>query len=367
MFIRIFLIISLLLLNFCGPKLSNDLALLSITTDTRLNGSLSPWDFEPLHLLDDNSKTVWCADSDTGTITLILKEPIEMDVISFLNGNASNPKMGAYYGQVTKLQITPYLEHKTNDSPLILETKKVSFETDGKARRDHIHLEKSLKGDKFEFKILESEKGKSSSNVCITEIKPGKIKKDKDEFYALRDKSILTEKSKEYEKAKKHYFGYLNFTKYAYGGIITPFCDLQNCMSISLNADGTFTFGDYSPINVDPDTSPETLPNFKKSVTGSFKQESITADSGVEVSFKFFDTSGIELTELLYLKVCKKGDKEYDTFKTMMGDKFRLFDDKTFYLLNLESRGDNTYHKEMKLYSTEIPLKIDISSTTPPK
>jgi hypothetical protein len=51
----------------------------------------------------------------------------------------------------------------------------------------------------------------------------------------------------------------------------------------------------------------------------------------------------------------------------MMGEKFRLFDDKTFYLLNLESRGDNTYHKEMKLYSTEIPLKIDISSTTPPK
>jgi hypothetical protein len=37
-----------------------------------LNGSLSPWDFEPLHLLDDNPKTVWCADGDTGTITLIL-------------------------------------------------------------------------------------------------------------------------------------------------------------------------------------------------------------------------------------------------------------------------------------------------------
>ena len=362
MFIRIFLIYLSLLFNFCGPKLSNDLSILSITADTRLNGSLTPWDFEPLHLLDDNPKSVWCADSDTGTITLILKEPIEMDVISFLNGNASNPKMGGYYGQVTKLQVTAFLENKINDSSLVLETKKVSFETDGKARKDHIHLEKSLKGDKFEFKILESEKGKSSSNVCITEIKPGKIKKEKDEFYPLRDKTILTEKSNEYEKAKKHYFGYVNFTKYAYGGIIIPFCDLQNCMSISLNSDGTFTFGDYSPINPDPDVAIETLPNFKKSVTGSFKQESITLESGVEVSFKFFDTSGIELTELMYFKVCKKGDKEYDTFKTMMGEKFRLYEDKTYFLINLESRADNSYHKEMKLYTTEIPLKLEINA-----
>ncbi len=362
MFIRIFLLFILLSIQFCGPKLSNDLSLISITADTRLNGNLSPWEYEPLHLLDDNPKTAWCSDSDTGTITLSLKEPIEVDVFSFLNGNASNPKMGGYYGQVVKLQITSFLEDKVNDSPLTIETKKVSFETDGKARREHIHLEKSLKGDKFEFKILESEKGKSSSNVCITELKPGKIKKDKDEFYPLKDKNIFSEKSKEYDKAKKHYYGWLNLTKYAYSGIIVPFCDLQNCMSISLNPDGTFTFGDYSPLNPDPDVSVETLPNFKKSVTGSFKQESITADGGVEISFKFFDNSGIELTELLYLKVCKKGDKEYDTYKTMMGDKFRLFDDKTFYLLNLESKIDNTFHKEMKLYSTEIPLKLETPS-----
>ena len=198
MFIRIFLLFILLSIQFCGPKLSNDLSLISITADTRLNGNLSPWEYEPLHLLDDNPKTVWCSDSDTGTITLSLKEPIEVDVLSFLNGNASNPKMGGFYGQVSKLQITSFLEDKVNGSPLTLDTKKVSFETDGKARREHIHLEKSLKGDKFEFKILESEKGKSSANVCITEIKPGKIKKDKDEFYPLKDKNIFTEKSKEY-------------------------------------------------------------------------------------------------------------------------------------------------------------------------
>jgi hypothetical protein len=269
-------------------------------------------------MLDGNSKTNWCADGDTATITLTLQEPIEVEIFQILNGIASSGKASLANAQVSKLKLTPFLAGKQNHEPITLDFKKLSFEGNGTARPETLKLERPIKGDKFEFQILESIKGSSSLNVCITSFQLGYIKNDKEEFYPLADKSILTAKVKEYEKAKVHHSGWSKLIKFTHSGGILNFCDYQNCMAVSMNSDGTFTFGDYSPTNPAPETNIESLPTFRKTVTGSYKLESITSENGVEISYKFYDATGLELTELWYLKVSKNGDKEYDTYKTMM-------------------------------------------------
>ena len=354
----IILIFLIFLFVQCGPKLSTELSLVSITADSRLRGIEAPWEHDPLYLLDENPKTNWCGDGETASITLVLSEPIEIETIEIINGNASSPKSSLSNGQVSKLKIIPSLEGKKNTEVSIIEPKKVTFDGNGKPKGEILNLVSAIKGDRFEFQILESTKGATSANVCITEIKLGRLKSGREEFYPLKDKSILSNASKEYEKSKKQSYGYGMLLKYSQGGGIVDFCDVQNCMVLSLSTDGTFTFGDYLPIQIPPDSSPETLPNFKKTVTGSFKLEGITSENGTEISFKFFDSSGIETTELWYLKVVKKGDREFDTYKTMTGENFKLFDSQNFYLLYFESKADNSYHKEMKLFTTAIPIKI---------
>ncbi len=349
----------------CGPKLSTELKVLSLTSDSRLRGTEAPWEHDPLYMLDNNSKTNWCADGDTATFTLSLQEPIEVEAFQIVNGIASSGKASLANAQVSKLKITPYLSGKQNHEPLTLEIHKLVFEGNGKPRPETLRLERSLKGDKFEFQIIESIKGSSSLNVCITDFQLGYIKKDMEEFYPLADKSILSEKTKEYEKAKKHHAGWNMLLKYAHGGGILNFCDYQNCMAVSMNSDGTFTFGDFTPVNPPSDTNLDSLPSFRKTVTGSYKLESITSENGSEISFKFYDTNGIELTELWYLKVAKKGDKEYDTYKTMTGENFKFFDYQSYYLLSLESKVDNSFHKEMKIFSTEVPIKIEPQKIVP--
>ncbi len=363
--LRRFIIFSIFLLISCGPKLSTELKVTSITSDSRLRGIEAPWEHDPILMLDGNSKTNWCADGDTATITLTLQEPIEVEIFQILNGIASSGKASLANAQVSKLKLTPFLAGKQNHEPITLDFKKLSFEGNGTPRPETLRLERPLKGDKFEFQILESIKGSSSLNVCITDFQLGYIKNDKEEFYPLADKSILTTKVKEYEKAKVHHSGWSMLIKYTHSGGILNFCDYQNCMAVSMNSDGTFTFGDYSPINPAPETNIESLPTFRKTVTGSYKLESITSENGVEISYKFYDANGIELTELWYLKVSKKGDKEYDTYKTMMGENFKFFDSQANFLLSLDSKTDNAFHKELKIFNTEVPLKWEPQKTIP--
>lgn len=351
------LLLFIIPLLHCGPKLATELNLVSIQSDSNLRGNEAPWEHDPLYVFDDNSKTAWCADGESGTLSIKLTEPIQIDFLEIVNGMSSSAKASLSNAQVSKLQISAKLEGKPSKDAVTVGVKKVVFEANGKPSPEVLKLDTSLKGDTFELKILESQKGITSLNVCITEIKMGMIKGDKLETYPLKNKSILSDKNKEYDKSKKHYYGWSMFSRFTHGGSLVDFCDIGSCMLLSLSPDGTFTFGDTLPINSSSDTAPQS-PNFKKSVTGSYKQESVHPENGVEISFKFYDGAGIETTELWYLKVAKKGDKEYDAYKTMTGENFKLFDSQHFYLLYLESKPENSYHKEMKLFSTAVPLKI---------
>ena len=214
--LRRFIIFSIFLLISCGPKLSTELKVTSITSDSRLRGIEAPWEHDPILMLDGNSKTNWCADGDTATITLTLQEPIEVEIFQILNGIASSGKASLANAQVSKLKLTPFLAGKQNHEPITLDFKKLSFEGNGTPRPETLRLERPLKGDKFEFQILESIKGSSSLNVCITDFQLGYIKNDKEEFYPLADKSILTTKVKEYEKAKVHHSGWSMLIKYTH-------------------------------------------------------------------------------------------------------------------------------------------------------
>lgn len=342
----------------CGPKLATELTLVTIASDSNLRGNEAPWEYDPLYVFDENLKTAWCADGESGTLSIKLAEPIQVDFLEIVNGMSSSAKASLSNAQVSKLQISSSLAGKPSKDIAVVDLKKVVFEANGKPRPEVLKFEKSLKGDAFDLKILESKKGITSLNVCITEIKMGMLKDEKLETYPLKNKSILSDKNKEYDRSKKHYYGWSMFSRYTHGGSLVDFCDLSSCMLLSLSPDGTFTFGDTIPINASSEISPDSLPFFKKSVTGSYKQESVHPENGVEVSFKFYDASGLETTELWYLKVAKKGDKEYESYKTMTGENFKLFDSQHFYLLYLESKPENSYHKEMKLFSTAVPLKI---------
>lgn len=369
-----YLVLILLMMNLstCKKKnLANELNDLKITTSSTLREHEVPWDHDPYYLVSGNNKAVWCAEGSTATISLEISSPIELKYLRIINGRALSSKVINQNPQISKLKLTSYSGGKKSGSTEDIKIDKTEFEKSGKAIPREITLEKSLIGDKFDLEITDVHEGTHSKNVCVTSIELGIDEEKKPKYLPVSNLKEIIEKLKTLDIAKRHYWAFNMLKKYS--NLETKrsgkFCNINRCLNLFLNSDGTFALERY-PLK--PDEEPEIEfretyneeaiqkdPMFAfKSSTGSYKSNKISPEEGVELNLRFYDENGNEQNEFWYLKSVKKNEKLFDDFKTLMGVKVKDYNSKSYYLLHLKSVKENGYHSEMEFFSVNVPYSL---------
>ncbi|TGN18435.1 NADase-type glycan-binding domain-containing protein [Leptospira idonii] len=346
-----FFVLILLSFSHCGPSAEKALTLNYSTSVGQLYPE-QPWRFSPEFVLDGKNSTVFCADSkqlDSG-FALFLEKNAEFSAIQITNGFAKSSSDATQNAQAKKIKLTSLVMYseegkmkvKSQES-VTVDLKKVSF-TGSTPNEQFVELGQTLKGNVIRVEFSDFFPGSKSSDICISELRFGEVKKSKFEVYPISNEPKLKSLIAGYEEASRHYWAFRKLIKSNESGSIN-FYDGELVLPVYFKADNTFSFSEM--YGGDPASG-----GFSPAIQGSY---SILASGeyGIDLNLSYFDANGIERNDSWIFKRAVSNDEDFNTFKTKLGPQFsEVFDSKNNYLLFFKEKESNR-----SFYNYQIPIK----------